>query len=329
MYFALRYRERQVDNLCRNPDLVVLVPASQEAEPLEIQVTLHPYVPTSTPLPRRRESTVYRPLVVPQSPKLSTPASPPSITAPFLQVSQAPRPEDTAGNHYQGLVTGTEQQSSLVRTECIAEGQQHTPVHAESAAKLKRRDRLWLPSRRSRQQSNVGGGGRIRTAPVPSSPASSVEIAGAAREGLSSSVIGGAGPRRSGGSNGSGMFASLTRRSGGYRSWRQETSASTSRSTPHIPIARESPVDHACPGGEYSIREGDISQVRATSPPLFVEYTTDEGGQESGSSSEDDFADGRLRRKSYIRVACTARTCYKLFSSDPQVRSTRKRAVFI
>ncbi|CAM9640951.1 unnamed protein product, partial [Discosporangium mesarthrocarpum] len=29
------------DNLCRNPDLVVLVPASQEAEPLEILVSLH------------------------------------------------------------------------------------------------------------------------------------------------------------------------------------------------------------------------------------------------------------------------------------------------
>ncbi|CAM9620392.1 unnamed protein product [Scytosiphon promiscuus] len=31
-----------VDNLCRNPPLVVLVPASQEAEPLDITVTLHP-----------------------------------------------------------------------------------------------------------------------------------------------------------------------------------------------------------------------------------------------------------------------------------------------
>lgn len=303
----------------------MLVPASQEAEPLEIQVTLHPHVPTSTPLPRRQESAIYRPLAVPQSPKLSTPASPPSSTDPLLQESQAPRPEDAAGNRYQSTVTGTKQQSSSVGTECIAEGQQHTPEHAESAARLKRRDRLWLPSRRSRQQSNVGGRGRIRTAPVPNSPASWGESAGAVREGLASSAIGSARPRRSGGSDGSGMFASLTRRRDGYGSWRQEANASTSRSMPLNPLARESPVDRGCPGGKYPIREGDLARVRATSPPLFVEYTTDEGGQESGSSSEDNFADGRPRRKSYIRVACTARTCYKLFSSDPQVRSTRER----
>lgn len=320
-----------MDNLCRNPDLVVLVPASQEAEPLEIQVTLHPRVPTPTPLPRRQESTVYRPLAVPQSPKLSTPTSPPSITAPLLQVSEAPRPEDAAGDHYRSIVAGTEQQTS-VGAECIVEGQQHTPELAESgttAARLKRRDHLWLPFRRSRQQSNVGGrgsSGRTRTAPVSNSPVSSPkaeEMAGAMREVPAFPVIG-ARLRRSGGGGGSGMFASLTRRRGRYRSWKERSSASTWRSVPLVPVARDSSVDHGCPG-KSQIRGGALAPVRATSPPLFVEYTTDEGGQESGPSSEEDFGDGRPRRRSYIRVACTARTRYKLFSSDPQVGSTKER----
>lgn len=57
---------------------------------------------------------------------------------------------------------------------------------------------------------------------------------------------------------------------------------------------------------------------RSTSGVFFGEDTSD-GGQGSDSSNEED-GDGPPSRRSYIRVACTARTSYKLFSSDPQVR---------
>lgn len=53
---------------------------------------------------------------------------------------------------------------------------------------------------------------------------------------------------------------------------------------------------------------------------------TDDGGEESGSSDDDE--DGLRPRRSFIRVSCTARTSYKLFSSDPQVLPRLVQHVF-
>lgn len=145
-----------------------------------------------------------------------------------------------------------------------------------------------------------------------------------------------------GGGGGGSIFASLTRRRSEDITCRGSSDTGHAndvggKSTLRNPLtlsmtpasAREGFRDRGGGGGRNGFGDGtaaegggfwrDVSSAPTkSSSVLFFGEDTSDGGQGSDSSCEGD-GDGPPSRKSYIRVACTARTSYKLFSSDPQV----------
>ncbi|CAM9377322.1 unnamed protein product, partial [Hapterophycus canaliculatus] len=81
-----------VDNLCRNPPLVVLVPASQEAEPLDITVTLHQRA-AQAKLPPQAQAWSPSPLSLgPTKMAAGASGSPVSTFASFARLLEPPSP---------------------------------------------------------------------------------------------------------------------------------------------------------------------------------------------------------------------------------------------
>lgn len=355
-----------MDNLCRNPDLVVLVPASQEAEPLDIQVSLHPQAQVQTassPLVRdsadwsgRSASTHRSPAgqVSPPSPSSLGVRSPPST--PFT--AHKPGPASAAVSGATGAPGPDESATSGWRLrKSPGRGAAAAPAavtgrSGDAATEPKKRGRLSLSARRpklTRAGSGIGGRG-TRTAPAPDPHlVSSWDGGGEATGGGDARELAAQAPATNGGTSptppggltpaadkreslrssssrpaGGGIFASLARHRSGdapkASGGRPSASATPAVVTP--PSARREVSEGS--GGGAGWRGACSASAQATSTAFFVE-DTDDGGQESGSSYEEDDGDGPPSRRSYIRVACTARTSYKLFSSDPQVQVERDR----
>lgn len=324
-----------MDNLCRNPDLVVLVPASKEAEPLDIQVTLHPRAEAQTPPPFRGPGGSYRSTANPRSPETPTPASPSSIghgspsgspTSVRYTTSASPRDSkgkvagksgsDEAGKHgWRGRTPPAgprDSSESQISRRAVAKSDE--PV-------TKRRGRLSLPARRPRvtRGGSAAGGRGARTVPAPdpsifsswdesrSFPtATTAEEATAATKDRCRRSI----------STGGGILASLTRRRSGdpFQGARSRVGSASPRLAGPF-SARERLGGRY--GGGLGWRGPSSAPGKATSRVFFTGDTDD--GVQSGSSNEEDDGDGSSCPGSYIRVACTARTSYKLFSCDPQV----------
>ena len=179
-----------MDNLCRNPDLVVLVPASQEAEPLDIQVTLHPRA-QEQPLTSATDGTGLTsatdgtgancsPATHP-SPGPPAPPSPSSIggcSPPASPYDPRGSPLGGGGGKGTGVVSassggetplsGWRRRASPGSAKGAPETPQTPPRTATSTARgSKRRGRLKISAKRPRA-SRPGGanGGRVaRTAP--------------------------------------------------------------------------------------------------------------------------------------------------------------------
>lgn len=124
------------------------------------------------------------------------------------------------------------------------------------------------------------------------------------------------------GVGGGGIFGSLSlsrRRSGDTTAGRSggDRLKRKPRNVPAALSAREK--DGSGTGRRAEVVRGGISSAPAAAKASYKMFfgDTDDGGEESDSSCDED--EDPLLRRSYIRVACTARTSYKLFSSDPQV----------
>ena len=340
-----------MDNLCRNPDLAVLVPASQEAEPLEIQVTLHPGASVQAPPPPRRGGAGDRLLASTGDPEPTTPPSASSTGARSPLAPVVTTPEDGGGGI---AVTKGRTASSFGATS--VEGDEEPPIGLgacceEVSRSPKQRGRLSLPPRRPRPLHATGCRVPIAPAPPASPMSSSTTVyhnvpgnennhgkakARAASDQPVSPIVErdrflcatSRGAKSGGG--GGGILQTLVR----WRGVRAPTGGHSREisSPPATPnMADDAPAtlegskrDRGCIGNAQWQGTSSAPAGVATSRSFFGEDTTDEGGQGSDSSSDESVEHGRLRRRSYIRVACKARTSYKVFSSDPQVREEKE-----
>lgn len=388
----------KVDNLCRNPPLVVLVPASQEAEPLDITVTLHPRAaqalphskaPIPVPLP------LSRPLPLPrcvdekgsevygsgcgsppnQSASPGRPLEPPSpsslginsaASSPSSRGQQGGRPgsaacEGTGSNAIASPGAGEGRggnDPSDARQQVARAGFQIVEGEGEGEV-VKRRGGLKIPGGKVR----VSRGGSVTPAKTPAPAPASVarhfascdgsrDVGSAAsvsprpgrpsltitpgdkgREGEATAsptgerrgktgVLGSTPTSRDGedGTGGGGIFASLSRRRSGDAAagrFGGDRLGTKPRNVPAVMSAREKGASDK--GRKTRVVRGGLSSAPDDTQASYKMFfgDTDDGGEETGSSDDDE--DGAPPRKSFIRVSCTARTSYKLFSSDPQV----------
>lgn len=342
--------------MCRNPDLVVLVPASQEAEPLDIQVTLHLCEQVTTSSSSRADIKYDRSSATPPPSEPQTPPSPSSPVAhSAFAINSAVGPENAVLEPTKGesdpVVTTTSRDtvasafvSGRLRTPVVGSGPGSTPQLQQSTSEggvgdgrgPKRRGRMALSTRRPMlNRSGSASGGRMARPALTVDPRSFSSLEGwqrnspktGGRPSVSREASPSSGERDRWGkpTGGVGIFTSLgRRRSGdtpnGKRS-RGGSSTSTPRTFPAALSARDTSASRYGGGGGGGAEERhNISSAPAqTTSRAFFGEDTDDGGQNSGSSYEDDEEDELASRRSHIQVACTARTSYKLFSCDPQV----------
>ncbi|CAM9378501.1 unnamed protein product [Ectocarpus fasciculatus] len=362
-----------VDNLCRNPPLVVLVPASQEAEPLDITVTLHPRAAQVQAQGHKQSpSRQYRQTIdggakslqakSPPSPgELPEPPSPSSLGSGSAAASPSfghrgsgvQRSPPSACNSERDCASpgGGGDGDSKAQKQLVGKGGGRNGN--QTGGGVKRRGRLKIPGSGrvtlTRAGSAIGGRVAPTTLPVPpdmrqaaswdggtqslaaTAPAglgrpwaedegeAVASPTGQRKPGLVSSRTYGADGGEGGGATGGGIFASLARRrsvdqAAGY-------SGSNVRLTSKRSVASAMSAMGKGDSGKVQ-KEGVVRGGLSSAPaPALASYKmffgdTDDGGEESGSSNDEE--DGPLFRRSYIQVTCTARTSYKLFSSDPQ-----------
>lgn len=356
---------------------MVLVPASQEAEPLDITVTLHPRAAhaqphgkalTSVSLPRcykEKKSEVSAPPVThPPSPGGALePPSPSSIGGNSAVASRCGR--GSVGDQPGGAACAGARVDPIASSGAVESrsrggpsGAQQQPARKGPAItapqdvegeEVKRRGGLKIPGagkvRLSRSGSvtpakppaldarhiaswdgsqdmvPVASPGTERQSRLPGHVGGEGEAI-ASPTGERGREAGGIGPApagvdgEDGGGGGSGKFASLPRRLIGERLGGD----GLSKKPPNVPAplsARERSANDK--GRNAGVVRGGLSSAPADTQASYKMFfgDTDDGGEESGSSGDDE--DGLRPRKSFIRVSCTARTSYKLFSSDPQV----------
>eukprot|EP00752_Nemacystus_decipiens_P001235 g1234.t1 len=357
----------QVDNLCRNPPLVVLVPASQEAEPLDITGSEAYGASPSHPASRS-----------PGGPL--EPPSPSSLGTNSAAVSPCARgahrgPEggrlgsDACGAAGVDGVFGTDEGesggdggSSRARRQLAGKGEGKglvsTAPHSLERDGVKRRGAFKIPGGGKARLSRTGSGTAVIKTPgqalvarhiaswdgsqdVPSaaSPGSGPHSLtpgdkGGEGEGEASASptedrgrgANGAPEDLGGGGGGGGIFGSLSRRRSGDASAKRaggdgvsNSSSNNNNRSRKIPAALSAREKGAVDKGrKVGVARGGLSSAPADNHASYKMFfgDTDDGGDESGSSDDDD--DGLRPRRSFIRVSCTARTSYKLFSSDPQ-----------
>ncbi|CAM9351160.1 unnamed protein product, partial [Ectocarpus sp. 6 AP-2014] len=363
-----------VDNLCRNPPLVVLVPASQEAEPLDITVTLHPRAAqVQTQGHKQSPSRHYRHTIDggTKGPQANSPPSPgelPEPPSPSSLGSGSAAASPSFGHRSSGVQrsppSARNSEGGFTSPGGGGDGDtkaQHQPARkgggwngVQTGGGVKRRGRLKIPGSGrvtlTRTGSAVGGRVAPTTLPVPpdmrqaaswdggtqslaaTAPAglgrpwaedegeAVASPTGQRKPGLVSSKIYGADGGEGSGATGGGIFASLARRrsvdqAAGYSG--SNVGLNSKRSVPSAMSA----IGQGDSGGkghkEGGVR-GGLSSAPAAALASYKMFfgDTDDGGEESESSNDEE--DGPLFRTSYIQVTCTARTSYKLFSSDPQ-----------
>lgn len=127
---------------------------------------------------------------------------------------------------------------------------------------------------------------------------------------------------------GGGIFASLTRRRSGEGQQQQPSNQSGdgagAPATPS-PSAVLSPPERSRGkgGGGGGVGAGWLrpnSAATQAASKAFFGAGEDDAGHDSWSSTDEDEGNRPGGTQSYIRVTCTARTSYKLFSTNPQVR---------
>lgn len=320
----------KVDNLCRNPDLVVLVPASQEADPLDIQVTLHPRVQTPTTF-TSDVPTNSSPITIGDNSPIVSPHGV-RDREPKRMSAKGAGAAAPSGGGATAATTGWRRRTSPSGIGGGGKKQQSSSGGGSNggAPGPKRRGRLSLSATRSRLTrtgSTTGGRmGRASQAPDQQSVSSwddSQGILAPTTHGGSPSPAGERDPLNSSGrAAGGGIFASLSRRRGGDGCPRPQSGTGSSLSvTPTLPPSvsgNDGLGRRGISGAEAEWRGASSAPAQHTSRVFFAE-DTDDGGEESESSNEDDGCDGPRSRRGFIKVSCTARTSYKLFSSDPQV----------
>ena len=395
----------KVDNLCRNPPLVVLVPASQEAEPLDITVTLHPRAaqaqppskaptppaPTPTPPPPcRNEKRGEAYGSSPSHPPSSSPGGPLEPPSPSsLGTNSAAASPHGGGRGPEGGRSGGaacegtgvspiaspgagesrgDGGSSEARQQLAGKGLASTAPLSVERDGVKRRGAFKIPGGGKTRLSRSGSVTPAKTTPPPAAAVTRhiaswdgsqdvlpVALAspgqgrpsrkpgdkrggdgdGEARasptgnRGRGASGAGedggggGGGEGGGGGGGGGGIFASLSRRRSDYAGGEGEggDGLRTKPRNANVPAplsARER--DAGDKGRKAGVMRGGLSSAPPDAQASYKMFfgDTDDGGEESGSSDDDE--DGLRPRKSFIRVSCTARTSYKLFSSDPQVK---------
>lgn len=345
----------KVDNLCRNPPLVVLVPASQEAEPLDITVTLHPRAAQAqarvqSPLPHCGNETgagAYGPPANHQ-PSPGRPPEPPSPSSIGSRSAAASPLGRGQGNGGGGGAPGAQHQqlaakglaATFPRTVGGFKGRARLKIHGGGKARLTRTGSAaggrvaptTPPAPDMRHVASWDGTENLATSvptgwgkpwaeekgdAVASPTAVKREKAGF----VGTTATGGGGAEGVGG--GGGIFASLSlsRRRSVHAMAGRSGGDGLNRKPRHVPAAlsaRER-VGGSGKGRRAGVVRGGLSSAPPVAQASYKMFfgDTDDGGEESGSSHDED--DDPLLRRSFIRVACTARTSYKLFSSDPQV----------
>lgn len=209
-----------------------------------------------------------------------------------------------------------------------SKAQQTPPRVATSAARgFKRRGRLKLSAKRPRA-SRLGSanGGRVaRTAPEPDpQEISSMDDSSDLTAATTPTPGGTVGGRRI---TGAGIFASLTRRRSGEGQQQPSNQLGDGAGAPATPSpsAVLSPPERSRGkgGGGGGVGAGWLrpnSAVTQVASKAFFGAGEDDAGHDSWSSTDEDEGNRPGGTQSYIRVTCTARTSYKLFSTNPQVR---------
>ncbi|CAN0210030.1 unnamed protein product, partial [Ectocarpus sp. 8 AP-2014] len=363
-----------VDNLCRNPPLVVLVPASQEAEPLDITVTLHPRAAqVQTQGHKQSPSRHYRHTIDSgtKGPQANSPPSPgelPEPPSPSSLGSGSAAASPSFGHRSNGVQrsppSARNSEGDFTSPGGGGDGDtkaQHQPVGkgggrngVQTGGRVKRRGRLKIPGSGrvilTRTGSAIGGRVAPPTPPVPpdmrqaaswdggtqslaaTAPAglgrpwaedegeAVASPTGQRKPGLVSSKTYGADGGEGSGATGGGIFASLARRrsvdqAAGYSG--SNVGLNSKRSVPSA-MSANGQGDSSGKGHKEGGVRGGLSSAPAAALASYKMFfgDTDDGGEESGSSNDEE--DGPPFRTSYIQVTCTARTSYKLFSSDPQ-----------
>lgn len=366
----------QVDNLCRNPPLVVLVPASQEAEPLDITVTLHPRAAQMQAQGHKQSpSRHYRHTIdggakgpqanSPPSPgELPEPPSPSSLgsgsaaASPSFghRSSDVQRSPPSARNSERDFTSPGGGGDGDVKAQHQLAGKGWGRNGVQTGGGVKRRGRLKIPGggRVTLTRTGSAAGGRVAptTLPVPpdmrqaaSWDGGTQSLAATAPAGLGrpwaedegeavasptgqrkpeqrlvSSRTYGADGRESSSATGGGIFASLARRrsvdlAAGYSGSKVGLNSKRSVASAMSAMGK----GDSGKGHQEGVVRGGLSSAPAAALASYKMFfgDTDDGGEESESSNDEE--DGPLFRRSYIQVTCTARTSYKLFSSDPQV----------
>lgn len=312
----------------------MLVPASQEAEPLDIEVTLHPRG-------QARSHTSYM---------LSSDAlaSPSSVTCDELT------PQASSAGMSFGETNGRRRKAPLIAE---APGPPHRTALGEIRPSLapRLRTRLMLSSRRTRlKQTGSANSGRstsegcspktshgprgsfpsvqsgIRLENPLSAEHTSQQTIGdgtkvhADSNGHNGSSFGGLGGT---GENASNVFSSNSR----CRSGDEVMGARQGQSESPLLVPSFVSTSGRAKGarGQVARRGGDCSRrvdcarrnprsLLTTSMAFFEGFSDD--GDRSDSSEDEDDGEKPPSHESYIKVACSARTSYKLFSNDPQAR---------